>query len=1364
MTIFVQTKLDDMKFYNKLLGATLLGGGFSLNVMSQQMPMDWASSMPGTGGDSGKDIVTDASGNVILLGEFANTVDFQPGAGTTNLTSAGSGDGSVAKYDTDGNLIWAVRFGGTGNDVSTSIDVDNSGNIYVCGYFNAAGDFDPGVGTTTLTPVGGNDAFILKLDQNGLFVWAKQIGGTNEDAAMALEVDASGNVVIGGFYSTTVDFDPNAGTVNSTSAGGNDGYILKLNSAGNFVWRYTFGSTSNDEARAIITDASGNAYVTGYFNGTVDFDFSGATQNLTGVSEEIFVLKVASGGTYTNAISMGSTGADSGRGIDVDSNGDIIVSGYFSGTVDFDSGAGTTNKTSNGGHDIFVQKLTNSLSHVWTSTAGGISDDQAWSAETDEIDNVFLAGFFRNTADFDPGTGTQNVTVSGGGVFADQFYWKLDTDGNYVFANKGGSTNNDHSLAFYPSGDAAYITGYLQGTSDYDFDAGVTNLSSAGSGDIYLVKYYNCNPINTNDVIVSCGPITWIDGNTYSSDNNTATHTLTSVNGCDSTVHLNLIIKSIDDKNAVASETNLCDGGSINVDVQNSQVGVFYTLVDQSTSTVLDGPTEGNGGTLTFDGGTISTTTIYEVQAERNRYNSLTFLGNSTTPTYVSCGNEITSQLAGTNNLTVEAWVNTNSTAPLQTIVGNYEGPMQFLLRLEPDLTARMWISNGVFNFVNSTTVLTPGTWYHIAATWDGAEIKMYVNGVLESTSVCTGTFPDISNDVEIGGGLSNDTEYFNGDLTGIRIWNTVRSETEIADNMDECISGNENGLFAMYNMVDGTGSTTVTDQSINGYDGTLVNMDANTSWNYADMPAITCAMCYSTMNEMPKVVVTSIADETVTPDQSTFCDNGTATISTGTSTYGLQYVLRDDSDDSVIDGPIAGDGSNLDFSTGSISSTTSYNVYAESIENSIEFDGVFSEVVVPGIDVSNASFTIEFWGRRNSNTGQDYFVGQGTGTTNGGLHIGFRPTNEFTFAFWFNDLNTPPVTDFNWHHWAMTYNATTNERIIYQDGIIVASDVATADYNGTGDLYLGDTPWGGSNLGGNLDEFRIWNGVRTENQINNNMNACLEGNESNLIAYYKFDELAGTSTVTDITSNGYDGTLASFDVNTAWQTGATSCGCTAEMTDVVTITINNSNTGTDVQAACDSYTWIDGNTYSADNNTAQFTVMNIAGCDSVVTLNLTIAASPIAGSVNNGDGTLSATGTGTYQWIDCGTNTAVAGATSASFIPTANGDYAVVVTSGSCDDTSACVTYNSVGLNENNSQSISVYPNPTQGNLVINLGNGFESGILQITNSIGQVVYVQEIDGVQTLDLNLEQANGIYMVTIFSNGEVVASTRIIKQ
>lgn len=96
--------------------------------------------------------------------------------------------------------------------------------------------------------------------------------------------------------------------------------------------------------------------------------------------------------------------------------------------------------------------------------------------------------------------------------------------------------------------------------------------------------------------------------------------------------------------------------------------------------------------------------------------------------------------------------------------------------------------------------------------------------------SQCGGTFPTILNDVEIGGGLSNDTEYFNGDITGVRIWNTVRTVTEISDNMFQCIGGDESGLVAMYNMVDGTGSSMLTDESVNGYNGALMNMDPATS------------------------------------------------------------------------------------------------------------------------------------------------------------------------------------------------------------------------------------------------------------------------------------------------------------------------------------------------------------------------------------------------------------------------------------------------------------------------------------------------------------------------------------------------------
>jgi hypothetical protein len=1116
-----------MKIYKSFLVGTLLAGGLSYPALSQQMPLQWAYNMPGAGGDSGKDIVADANGNIILISDFASTVDFEPGVGVTNLTAAGSTDGGITKYDPNGSLVWAVKVGGTGTDALNSVDVDNAGNIYVSGIFNGTADFDPGVGTANLTSAGGYDCFILKLDQDGNFGWVKQIGGTADDGTTSINVDPSGNVLISGYFRNTIDFDPDGGVVNSTSAGSADAYVLKLSSAGSFVWRYVFGAANDDDARALTTDASGNVYVTGYFAGTVDFDYSGTTQNLvgTGVSEEVFVLKIAAAGTYINAAGLGSSSFDSGRAITLDSNNDVILAGYFSGTVDFDPGAGTNNKTSGGVRDVFVLKLDNSLGYIWASHASGSSDDEAWSVETDNEDNVFIAGFIRTTVDFDPGPGTQNVTVSCGCGFADQFYWKLDADGNYLSADIAGAGGNDHSLAFYPSGDYVYITGYLQGTSDYDFESGVTNLTSAGSGDVYLAKYYNCNPIHTNDVVVSCDAITWIDGITYSSDNNTATHLLTSVNGCDSTVHLNLMIKSIDDQTVTPSATTICDNGNVTVDLGSSQTGVFYSLVDQSTLTVLDGPLEGNGSVLTLDAGTITTTTTYEVQAERNKYNALNFTGNSATPSYVSLGAEMNKVFAGTTAITVEAWINSDNNNSLQSVVSTYNGfgsTMQFLLRLDQvagQNKATFWIGTGTtpgaYTQVIGTTTILPDTWYHLAGTYDGTNISIYVNGALENQVAVTTPIPDVANEMRIGGGLDNNTEYFYGDITGVRLWNVARSQAEISDNMDLCIAGNEPGLVAMYNMVDGTGSATLTDESVNGFDGTLTNMDPNTSWNYSGMPAMTCSMCNATMTETPTVTV------------------------------------------------------------------------------------------------------------NYSSTGTD--------------------VQEHCVNYTWIDGNT--------------YTASNN--------------------------------------------------------------------------------------------------VATFVLTNA-------AGCDSVVT--LNLTINLPDATTDTQTACDSYTWSDGNTYTVSNNTATQTLVNMAGCDSVVTLNLTITATPVAGAVNNGDGTLSATGTGTYQWMDCGTNTPVPGATAAAFTPTANGDYAVIVTNGNCDDTSACVNYNSVGLNEHNSQVIQVYPNPTNGILNINLGQESDNAHVVITNVLGEQVYADNLSGSTSHELSLDQATGIYFVNVYMHGNLISTQRVIKQ
>ena len=120
-------------------------------------------------------------------------------------------------------------------------------------------------------------------------------------------------------------------------------------------------------------------------------------------------------------------------------------------------------------------------------------------------------------------------------------------------------------------------------------------------------------------------------------------------------------------------------------------------------------------------------------------------------------------------------------------------------------------------------------------------------------------------------------------------------------------------------------------------------------------------------------------------------------------------------------------------------------------------------------------------------------------------------------------------------------------------------------------------------------------------------------------------------------------------------------------------LTINSSNTGTDIQTACDSYTWIDGNTYTSNNNTATHTLSNAGGCDSVVTLDLTI--NTVDNGITNSSPALMANATGAaYQWLDCDNNySLIAGETNQSFTATANGSYAVEVTQNNCRDTSNC-------------------------------------------------------------------------------------------
>ncbi len=265
----------------------------------------WAKAMGGMSSDVGYSIITDAYGNTYTTGSFSGTADFDPSAGTYNLTSAGSYDIVIQKLDASGNFVWAKRMGGTDWDGCYSISTDDSGNVYTTGFFWRTADFDPSDGTYNLTSAGSTDIFIQKLDANGNFVWAKALGGIYTDIAYSISTDPSGNIYTAGSFQGTADFDPSTHTYYLTSAGSIDIFIQKLDANGNFVWAKRMGGTSDDAGTSISTNASNKIYITGYFNETADFDQFVTTTKLTSAGgPDIFIAKYTQTSTGISDLSI----------------------------------------------------------------------------------------------------------------------------------------------------------------------------------------------------------------------------------------------------------------------------------------------------------------------------------------------------------------------------------------------------------------------------------------------------------------------------------------------------------------------------------------------------------------------------------------------------------------------------------------------------------------------------------------------------------------------------------------------------------------------------------------------------------------------------------------------------------------------------------------------------------------------------------------------------------------------------------------------------------------------------------------------------------------------------------------------------
>jgi hypothetical protein len=319
----------------------------------------WAKRIGGSSiDDYGLNLTVDDSSNVLTTGVFWGTVDFDPGIDTFYMTAGGGRGAFISKLDNNGNFVWAKHIGGIAWDEGLSITVDNTGNVYTTGVFQANADLDPGMDTFNVVSAGAHDIFITKLDAAGNFIWAKQFSGTGIDYGLATVLDQTGNIYTTGYFYDTNDFDPGPEIYNLISFGSKDVFVSKLDNSGNFVWARQFGGISSSQGRSIAVDDIGNIYTTGYFWDSADFDPGPDTLNLisAGYSDN-FIVKLDDAGNLVWVQQFGGPSNEFCFSVLTDPLMNIYTSGTFGENVDFDPGSATFVLYPAGGSDVYIQKL-----------------------------------------------------------------------------------------------------------------------------------------------------------------------------------------------------------------------------------------------------------------------------------------------------------------------------------------------------------------------------------------------------------------------------------------------------------------------------------------------------------------------------------------------------------------------------------------------------------------------------------------------------------------------------------------------------------------------------------------------------------------------------------------------------------------------------------------------------------------------------------------------------------------------------------------------------------------------------------------------------------------------------------------------
>lgn len=458
---------------------------FTATVTESCTDYCWTKTWGGVNNDWSESVATDNYGSVYVTGKYQGTVEFNPDGGGWQ-SSNGLHEVYLSKFDSSGNWMWTKTWGGTESDSAYSVAVDNSGGVYVSGYFQGTVEFNPNGGGSQSSN-GSADIFMSKFDLSGNWKWTKTWGGTGGDSGYSLAVDNTGNIYVTGNFAGTVEFDPDGGGSQSSN-GLADAYLSKFDSSGNWKWTKTWGGTESDVGLSVAVDNSGSVYVMGNFAGTAEFDpDGGGSQSSNGINDT-YLSKFDSSGNWMWSKTWGGTNDDRGFSVAVDNSDNVYVSGSFYGTSEFNPDGGGSHYAGNG-HDAYLSKFDSSgnwlWAEIWGGTGVGTGDNWGVSAAVNDLGNVYVSGHFYGTSEFDPDGGSWQ---SSNGA-SDAYMSKFDSNGNWEWTKTWGGTSDDKcSSSAIDDYYNVYFAGHFTGTGEFDPDGGGSQSSNGGC-DAFLSKF-----------------------------------------------------------------------------------------------------------------------------------------------------------------------------------------------------------------------------------------------------------------------------------------------------------------------------------------------------------------------------------------------------------------------------------------------------------------------------------------------------------------------------------------------------------------------------------------------------------------------------------------------------------------------------------------------------------------------------------------------------------------------------------------------------------------------------------------------------------------------------------------------------------